>query len=846
MNLDIDNTHKVNIKSSHQICNSAKDENVIAVLGPTNTGKTHYAIERMLTYESGIIGCPLRLLARELYEKLVKIKGILKVALITGEESIIPKMAQFYVCTVEAMPKDLLVEFIAVDEIQLSSHQERGHIFTDRILNSRGSMETIFIGSYNLSYLLKVIIPSIKIKKMNRFSSLDYSGKFKISKMPRRSAIVTFSVNDVYEIAEFVKRRHGGTAVVLGALSPKTRNAQVDLYESGEVNHLVATDAIGMGLNMDINHVAFAKLKKFDGKISRNLRLSETAQIAGRAGRYKKNGSFGETANCPVFSERLVNAIENHNFPDVHSLLWRNSNLDFSSTSNLIKSLVTFSREPHLKLSPESDDERVLRHLIKKTDVKIRSVGFKETKELWNVCCIPDYQKNYDDSHYSLLEEIYCYLIDKGKIPEDWINSHLEYLDNMVGELDLLTIRLLNVRMWNYVSNRSSWIDKNSGVKEKAKSIEDKLSDALHMGLVDRFVGYKTSQMVKKLKDNEDLSVKIKNNEVFVEEHYVGRLDCLNFINEISKNYQDKKSLLKIIIKALCEEITRRVDALQSSSDENFSFNKEFDICWNSNIIATLTKGDSMYCPKIKLLNTEYLDDEQLLVIANRLRSYVNKRIANLRLPLSKILKIFPNGTASGLIYQLYESSGCVLSSDVKDLLNNMTLEEKQKLKEIGVRVGEICVWIPATVRYGRPQLGWFLSQKFHDISPLLPFQIKTKPISIEKIPRNVWNAGGFVIIKNYAYFVEFLEQLGFYIKKIMKNKKIFFMNKKNIKKIKGSFNISYHQLVSILKYLGYVRKSNDSPIYVLENIKKIDKYTRVSDRKLTLSPFHILRKNIR
>ena len=288
MNLDIENAHKVNIKSTRRICNSAKDENVIAVLGPTNTGKTHYAIERMLTYESGIIGCPLRLLARELYEKLVKIKGILKVALITGEESIIPKMAQFYVCTVEAMPKDLVVEFIAVDEIQLSTHQERGYIFTDRILNSRGSMETMFLGSYNLSYLLKLIIPSIKIKKMNRFSSLDYSGKIKISKMPRRSAIVTFSVNDVYEIAEFVKRRHGGTAVVLGALSPKTRNAQVDLYESGEVDHLVATDAIGMGLNMDINHVAFAKLKKFDGKIIRNLSFSETAQIAGRAGRYKK------------------------------------------------------------------------------------------------------------------------------------------------------------------------------------------------------------------------------------------------------------------------------------------------------------------------------------------------------------------------------------------------------------------------------------------------------------------------------------------------------------------------------------------------------------------------------
>ena len=601
-----------------------------------------------------------------------------------------------------------------------------------------------------------------------------------------------------------------------------------------------------MGLNMDIYHVAFAKLKKFDGKIIRNLSFSETAQIAGRAGRYKANGSFGETANCPVFSERLINAIENHNFSDVHSLLWRNSKLDFSSTSNLINSLVTFSREPYLILSPESDDERALRHLIKKTDVKIRSVGVEETKELWNVCCIPDYQKNYDDSHYSLLEEIYCYLIDRGKIPEDWINSHLEYLDNMVGELDLLSIRLLNVRMWNYISNRFSWIDKNNGVKERAKNIEDKLSDALHSGLVDRFVGHKTSQMVKKLKDNEDLFVKIKNNKVFVEEHYVGRLDCLNFVNEISKNYQDKKSVLKIIKKALSEEINKRVDALQSSSDENFSFNKEFYICWNSNIIAVLTKGDSIYDPKIKLLNTEYLSDEELLIIAKRLKSYVTTRIANLRVPLSKILKTFPNGTANGLIYQLYESAGCVLILDVKDLLNNMTLEQKQKLKKIGVKVGEICVWVPEIIRYGRPELGWFLSQKFYNISPLLPFQIKTKPINIKKVPKSVWNAGGFVSIKNYAYFVEFVEQLGFAIKKIMKNKKIFFMNKKNIKKINKSFNVTYDQLVSILKCLGYVRKSNNSNMYVLENTKIISKYTRLSNKKLSLSPFHVLRKNIR
>ena len=450
-------------------------ENIIAVLGPTNTGKTYYAIEQMLKYDSGIIGCPLRLLAREIYDKLVKKRGILNIALITGEEKIVPTNAKYFVCTVEAMPKNLDVDFVAIDEVQLTAHSERGHVFTDKLLNVRGNLETMFLGSDNIENLLKKIYPKIYVKKFKRFSSLEYVGSSKLSKMPPRSAIVTFSVNEVYEIAELVKRRHGGTAVVLGALSPKTRNAQVELYESGEVDYLVATDAIGMGLNMNINHVAFAKLIKYDGKNVRSLTSTEAAQIAGRAGRYKKDGTFGVTAGCNNFNPLMVNAIENHSFSEIDSILWRNSKLDFSSIKSLLRSLSKRSEKNYFIMSSEADDEKFLKVLSKKVDNE-------NVRLLWEVCSVPDYGKNYDDSHFLLLENIYKLLRENGELPEIWASSNLNNLNNIKGELDLLATRLANVRTWNYIFNKKNWIHSDSELGSKAKYIENRLSDALHKG----------------------------------------------------------------------------------------------------------------------------------------------------------------------------------------------------------------------------------------------------------------------------------------------------------------------------------------------------------------------------
>ena len=344
--------------------NSSKK--IIALLGPTNTGKTHDAIERMLEFDSGIFGLPLRLLAREVYEKCVKKIGSSKVALITGEEKIIPNSATFFICTVESMPKDKSVDFVAIDEIQMCGDKERGHIFTDRMLYSRGRELTMFLGSQVMKNIINDLVEKVEFIKKERFSKLSYGGYKKISRLDGKVAIIAFSIEEVYAIAELVRRQKGGAAVIMGSLSPKTRNSQVDLYQSGDVDYLVATDAIGMGLNMDIEQIYFSNLKKFDGKKTRRLNLVEMSQIAGRAGRYKNNGVFGTTGDCENFNSDEIEKIENHNLPGTKMLYWRNSNLDFNNVEKLIMSLEVKPANKNLIRNSESIDEIVLRFLLKK------------------------------------------------------------------------------------------------------------------------------------------------------------------------------------------------------------------------------------------------------------------------------------------------------------------------------------------------------------------------------------------------------------------------------------------------------------------------------------------------
>tara|TARA_B100000686_G_scaffold345035_1_gene428811 strand:+ start:12173 stop:14665 length:2493 start_codon:yes stop_codon:yes gene_type:complete len=813
-------------------------DNITAVLGPTNTGKTHYAIEQMLKYKSGMIGCPLRLLAREIYDKLVIKKGILNIALITGEERIIPHTAKYFVCTVEAMPKNLSVDFVAIDEVQLSAHSERGHVFTDKLLNIRGKIETILLGSENLEILLKKIFSHIFIKKMKRFSNIEYLGDLKLSRMPPRSAIVTFSVNEVYEIAELLKRRHGGTAVVLGALSPKTRNAQVELYESGEVDYLVATDAIGMGLNMDISHVAFARLTKFDGKMTRSLTFSEVAQVAGRAGRYKKDGTFGSTLGCDAFTPSMINAIETHSFPEIKSVLWRNSNLDFSSVKMLIRSLGARSNKPHFIMSPEAEDEKLLKLLSNKLDDN------NNLKLLWEVCSIPDYGKNFDDSHVNLLENIYKLIRENGEIPEIWSKNNLDNLNNIKGELDLLAKRLANVRTWNYIFNKTDWVENSYELSSRTKYVENRLSDALHKGLVDRFVDYKMARFAKHLKVNNDLVASISNdNLVKIEGHYVGRLEGLKFVNEVSKNMEDEREILRIIRKFLSFEVSRKVKLIKDCNDNKLSFDKNLNIYFNGVYMARLGKGSKLLKPKIVLDSIDLLSDWDQKVLKRRFLDFLNKRINKITFPLTNIMNKFNFGILKGIAYQLRESLGVIKIKNVKELIENLNKKEKKLLNNEGVIIGEIYIWYPTSIKKNNAEFIWKLFQIYNGLKPKLNYPDIDKPVESRNIPENLLSSREFVLIGNYIYGIELIENIAKFLKKLSKSKNIFYLNKKNIGIIDKNYSLSYEQIKNILNLLKFKKDKNNPAKYLLNHNVCYKTNLLGKNKHIKNSPFSVLAK---
>ena len=473
---------------------------VIAVLGPTNTGKTHYAVERMLGHASGMIGLPLRLLAREIYDRIVKLRGTRAVALITGEEKIVPLRASYFVCTVEAMPLTREVEFLAIDEVQLCADPGRGHVFTQRLLHARGSRETLFLGASTAGPLIRRLLPEAEFVTRERFSSLTYAGSKKLTRLPRRSAVVAFSAENVYAIAELIRRQRGGAAVVMGSLSPRTRNAQVALYQSGEVDFLVATDAIGMGLNMDVDHVAFAGLRKFDGKKTRWLNPQEVGQIAGRAGRYKKDGTFGVTGDAPEMDEDLTGAIEEHRFHPLDAAQWRNARLEFDSVAGLMKSLSQPPVQAGLKLAEEAIDETTLRRLAEDSDIAAAARGRDRVRKLWEVCQTPDFRKTTLDEHLRMARAIFLHLVSReARLPEDWIADQHKALDNLNGEIDVLAQRLANIRTLAYAANRPDWLRDPGHWQAKTRALEDRLSDTLHERLMQRFIDRRTSALLRGL-----------------------------------------------------------------------------------------------------------------------------------------------------------------------------------------------------------------------------------------------------------------------------------------------------------------------------------------------------------
>ena len=681
---------------------------VTAVLGPTNTGKTHLAVERMLGHESGMIGLPLRLLAREIYDRVVNQRGAQCVALITGEEKIIPTRPSYYVCTVEAMPLDIDVAFLAIDEIQLAADPERGHVFTHRLLKARGSQETMFLGAETMRPLLSQLVPNASFVTRPRFSDLAYTGPKKLTRLPRRSAIVAFSSDSVYSIAELIRRQRGGAAVVMGALSPRTRNAQVALYQSGDVDYMVATDAVGMGLNMDVGHVAFASMTKFDGRSMRALRPAEAAQIAGRAGRYLNDGTFGTTAGIDPMDEDLVEQIENHRFDPIRLLHWRNSDLRYGSLTALMDSLDLPPQHRGLSKARPAIDLQALRSLSGLNDIARMASAPAAIRRLWDVCQVPDFRKVMSEEHVRLLSQIYRDIMsDRGTLNPDWMAGHISKLDRTDGDLDTLASRIAHTRTWTYVTNRAGWIDDQAHWRERTRAIEDKLSDALHERLTQRFIDRRTSVLMKRMREDVDLLAAVNaEGEVTVEGEYVGRLHGFYFAPDPRAQGIHGKALRAAAMTALEPEIASRAKAVIAAEDAAIELTELGKLRWNGEPIARLDKGAAWLAPKIELIQAETLDAEIRSNVQDRLVAWVAKHIETVLEPLVQLHKTVEDkdqkdltGLARGIGYQLVESFGQLDRNRVADEIRSLEQPDRQQLRRLGVRFGEYSVFMPKLLK---------------------------------------------------------------------------------------------------------------------------------------------------
>jgi len=678
---------------------------ITAALGPTNTGKTHLAVERMLGRSSGMIGLPLRLLAREVYDRVVKAKGPAAAALITGEEKIVPPSARYFICTAEAMPVEKRVAFVAIDEVQLAADHERGHVFTDRLLRARGTEETMLLGAGTMARMIRELVPRADMEQRERFSHLAYSGPAKVTRLPRRSAVVAFSAEAVYAIAELLRRRRGGAAVVMGGLSPRTRNAQVELYQSGEVDFLVATDAIGMGLNMDIDHVAFAESRKFDGRRRRRLTPAELGQIAGRAGRFRSDGSFGETADCRPFDPDIVEAIEAHSFAPVEKLQWRNPDLDESSLEALQYSLGKPSRHPALERVGEAMDERALGVLAADREIRDRTTGRDGVHRLWDACRLPDFRKATLDAHARLIKSIFMHLTAPGGyLPDDWMAGQLDRLHKTSGELDALATRLSYVRTWSYAAHRADWLRDPDHWRARARIVEDALSDALHERLVQRFVDRRTSALVKGLRDERDLLAGVsRDGEVTVEGHFVGRLDGLTFRPDAEGRELAARTLKSAALKALRPEINRRLGALSKTSMSELTFTDDGQIVWNGEAVAQLIPGPSPLKPAIRMIGGELGANEAVARAQSAIEAEVRAHIERVLAPLFTLREAGQSdtmtGPARGVAWRLHEAGGALARTTIADEVRALTPEERRALRAAGVRIGEHMVYVPGLVK---------------------------------------------------------------------------------------------------------------------------------------------------
>ncbi len=738
------------------------NKHIIALLGPTNTGKTHVAIEKMLSFESGIFGLPLRLLAREVYDKCVKKIGKDKVALITGEEKIIPNSADYYICTVESMPKDKKVDFIAIDEIQMCGDRERGHIFTDRLLHARGEKVTMFLGSQVMAGIINDLIDNVNFEKKERFSKLSYAGYKKISRLDRKVAIIAFSIEEVYAIAELVRRQKGGAAVIMGSLSPKTRNSQVGLYQSGDVDYLIATDAIGMGLNMDINEIYFSNLKKFDGKKTRRLNLVELSQIAGRAGRYRNDGGFGTTGDCENLNSDEIEKIENHDLPETKMIYWRNSNLNFENPEKLINSLELKPERKNLLRTNDSLDESVVRHFLKKGANNI--IYHKNLELLWECCQIPDFEKKAYGQHINVVDKVFQFLTTrKKKIPSSFMKEQLKGLEKDHGNVDLLSHRLSNVRTWSYVANKKNWVENSDYWVQLTKDIEDKLSDKLHEELTKSFIDKKISILSRSLKQDLVLNTEIgEDNKIHIDGQLIGELKGLKFLIELTSKTLDTdiKSIKKAARKGIKEELNKRVEKI--TEDQEISLDKNSKIIWKGSPIARLKKGHNYLSPEIEIIADETIELETKFKLEEFLKYWFNNYINEILGDLINLTKEKPNNQyLRALVFQLYEKNGVIKRKDIESIVKLIPTIERKKLWAMGIKIGRYHIYLPKMFKPKAVQFRISLWKIFNGLTKEQEIpKFGLNFITDDKYERKFLLLCGFEKFKNFFVRIDILEKL--------------------------------------------------------------------------------------
>ncbi len=783
---------------------------ITAVLGPTNTGKTHLAIERMLDYPSGMIGFPLRLLARENYDRVVRLAGRRRVALVTGEEKIVPPNPSYCLCTVESIPLDRKVEFLAVDEIQLAADPERGHVFTDRLLHARGEAETMFVGAETVRRILKRLVPEAEFIGRPRLSRLSYAGPKKLSRLPPRSAVVGFSANDVYALAETMRSQRGGAAVVLGALSPRTRNAQVAMYQAGEVDYLVATDAIGMGLNMDIGHVAFSGLVKFDGRGQRRLSPPEVAQIAGRAGRYLNDGSFGTTAGLGPLDGDLVEAVENHRFESLKTVFWRNTALDFSSPAFLLRSLDAPPQSPVLARAREADDQRTLAALVGQPEVARVATGGAALRLLWEVCRIPDFRKIMSDVHARLLARIYLQLIsESGHVDGGWAAEETDRIDRTDGDIDTLVGRIDHIRTWTYISHRPDWLDGGTDWQARTREIEDRLSDALHQRLTQRFVDRRAAVLVKRMRGGADLVGAVaKDGGVLVEGQQVGRLDGFRFVVDGAESDEEARAIRSAVRRALRGEIAARLDRFEADPDRAFKLDGEGSVAWHRAPVGRLVKGPQPFAPRVEPLASELLEPAMRERLRARLEAWLAAHLDRQLPALAAARDADLSGPARGILYQLAEGLGALSRRAVEGLVDGLGPGERKALAGLGVRLGRDSVYLAPLMRPRAVRLRALLWSVHRQVTPPALDPEATVVPAADDAPADFYTACGYRRTGALAIRMDRAEKLAAEARKLARQGPFV-----ATPKLAAAAGCGLSELPALLAGLGFRRREDESGV---------------------------------